>query len=339
MSRIKILSAEETKKLLTMNDVIDAVKGVYCDKAKGDTEVFPLVFHEFEPGVADMDIKSGWVKGASIFGLKLVSWYGNNVEKGLPALVGTVIVCDDKTGEPIGILDGAYVTGIRTGAAGALGAKYLARENSETLLIVGAGHVAPFQIAATLQLMPQIKKVMVYDPIKFEGAKTLVSSLAHILKEELNMEIPSGIEFEAVENPEEATKASDIIITVTPSKGPIIKSDWVTPGTHISCIGADMGDKQEIEGEILAKAKVYVDDLPQNINVGEIEIPIKQGIIKAEDIIGELGHVINGAVKGRESDEDITVYDATGTALLDLVTAKQALLAAEKENVGVTVTL
>ncbi len=339
MAEIRVLNAEQTKELLTMKDVIAAVESVYVDKAKGDTEVFPLVFHEFDPGVADMDIKSGWVKGSGIFGLKLVSWFGNNAAKGKPMLVGTVIVCDDETGEPIGMLDGAYVTGIRTGASGALGAKYLARKDSETLLVVGAGHVSSFQVAGVLELMPSIKKVMIVDPIKFEGAKKMVEGLEGILKEELNMEIPEGVTVEAVESLEDATRLADVIITVTPSKAPLIKKAWLKPGTHISCIGADMGDKQEIESAILADAKVYVDDLAQNINVGEIEVPIKEGVIKAEDIISELGHVIIGATKGRENDEEITVYDATGTALLDLVTGKQALVAAEKEDLGVVITL
>ncbi len=339
MGQIRVLSAEQTKNVLSMEDVIGSVSSVYSEKANENTVVWPLVFYEFEPGVSDMDIKSGWVKGEKVFGLKLVSWYGENAKKGLPMLAGTVLVCDDETGMPIGILNGSYLTGIRTGAAGALGAKYLARENSENLLIVGAGHVASFQIAATLILMPQIKKIRIYDGIAFEGAKKLADNIGHILKEELDMELPKDVEFEAVDNIEEATKASDVIITVTPSRKPIIMKEWVKPGTHFSCIGADMSGKQEIDGNILVAARVFVDDLAQNINVGEIELPIKEGVIKPEDIVGELGHIINGKMIGRENDEQITVYDATGTALLDIIVGKLALDVAAQKNVGSVVEL
>ncbi len=339
MGQIRVLSAEQSKDVLSMEDVIGAVSSVYSEKARENTVVWPLVFYEFEPGVSDMDIKSGWVKGEKVFGLKLVSWYGENAKKGLPMLAGTVLVCDDETGMPVGILNGSYMTGIRTGAAGALGAKYLAREDSENLLIVGAGHVASFQIAATLILMPQIKKVRIYDALSFDGAKNLANNIGHILKEELNMELPGGVEFEAVENIEAATGASDVIITVTPSRKPIIMKEWVKPGTHFSCIGADMSGKQEIDGNILATARIFVDDLNQNISVGEIEIPIKEGLVKPEDVVGELGHVIIGEKQGRENDDQITVYDATGTALLDIIVGKLALDVAKKKNVGSVVEL
>ncbi|MEA4987191.1 MAG: ornithine cyclodeaminase family protein [Anaerovorax sp.] len=339
MSNVRILNAEETKKLLSMAAVIRTVEQVYSEKAKGDTVVFPLVFHEFDPGHADMDIKSGWVKRADVFGLKLVAWFEGNKQKDLPMLSGTILVCDGSTGQPVGILDGAYITGIRTGAAGALGAKYLARPESENLLIVGAGHVATFQIAATLMLMPNIKKVRIYDPIVFKGAKKMADTIRETLVHDFKMTIAKDIVFEAVEDIQEATKKSDVVITVTPSKSPIILKEWVKPGTHFSCIGADMKGKQEIDGNILASARIFVDDVAQNCNVGEIELPLKAGLISKKDIIGELGHIINGVAVGRENDEQITVYDATGTALLDLLTGKLALDMAEKQNVGVCVTL
>ncbi len=339
MSKIKILSAKETKAILSMEDVINSVKEVYADKANGSTEVFPLVFHEFDPGKADMDIKSGWVKGANAFGLKLVSWFGENPSKGLPALAGTVVVCDDQTGMPIGLLDGAHLTGIRTGAAGALGIKYLGREDSNNLLLIGAGHVATFQVAATLILCPQIKTIRVYDPMSLDNARKFVNSLKELLKEECNYVPAKDVVFEVVEDIESATKESHNIITVTPARSPIIMSDWVQPGTHISCIGADMSGKQEIDGNILKKSKVFVDDLEQNCNVGEIEIPIQEGLIQKEDILGELGHVINKQVKGRESAQDITVYDATGTALLDIAVGKLALEISREKGIGVEVSL
>lgn len=334
MFDIKVLSREDTEKLLKMNDVLEVVKNVYRSKSEDKTCVFPLVFHEFEPGTADMDIKSGWLKESNIFGLKLVSWFGENVKKDLPALIGTIMVLDSTTGVPMGILDGAHITGVRTGAAGALGAKYLARPDSKTLLIVGAGHVSTFQIAATLLLFTDLETVMIYDPINFNTAANKASTIIDTLNNNFGIKVGENVKFTAVSDIKDATGKSDIIITVTPSRKPIIMREWVKPGTHFSCIGADMSGKEEIDPEIFKEARVFADDIPQCINVGEIEIPVSMGILRKEDIAGEIGDIIAGRVIGRENNDQITIFDATGIALLDLATAKLALDEAKKEYIG-----
>jgi len=339
MFDIKILNREETEKVLKMSEVIPVVEKVYELKALGNTAVFPLIFHEFDPGVADMDIKSGWLKDSEIFGLKVVSWFGENPKKGLPALIGTIMIMDSTTGAPIGLIDGAHITGMRTGAAGAIGAKYLARKDSETLLIVGTGHIAAFQIAATLALLPDIKSVLIYAPIEFNHAERLAGSIRNILKEEFDMTVSDSVSFAAVDDIQSATAESDIIITATPARKPIIKKEWVKKGTHFSCIGADMSGKEEIDPAIFTDARVFVDDIEQCINVGEIEIPVSQGILKKEDIAGEIGDIITNKTTGRENDDQITVFDSTGTALLDLLTGKLALEAAAKAGIGRTVEL
>jgi alanine dehydrogenase len=339
MFDIKILSKADTEKLLKMKDVINVVENVYKSKSEDKTCVFPLIFHEFEPGVADMDIKSGWLKEGNIFGLKLVSWFGENVKKDLPSLVGLIVVLDSTTGVPLGILDGAHITGMRTGAAGALGAKYLARPDSETLLLVGAGHVSTFQIAASLLLFPKLKSVLIYDPINYKTAVNKVNTIVETLSNDFGIKVDESLQFKAVEDIKEATGKSDIIITVTPSKKPIIMKEWVKPGTHFSCIGADMSGKEEIDPEIFRDARIFVDDITQCINVGETEIPVSRDIIKKEDIAGEIGDIIAGKTMGRENDEQVTIFDATGIALLDLATAKLALDEAKKISMGSTVNI
>lgn len=324
MFELKVLNAETAEKVLKVDEVVKAIEDVYKQKSNNDTVVFPLIFHEFNPGVADMDIKSGWVKGNKIFGLKLVSWFGENTAKGLPALVGAILVMDAETGLPKGILDGSYITAIRTGASGAIGAKALARGDSKTLMLVGAGHVAAFQIAATLSIMPQIEKIYVYDGLSQENAEKFACAMPETMSEKFDIDA-STVRFEAVTDLPAATADSDIIITVTPSREPIIKKEWVKPGTHFSCIGADMSGKEEIAPEIVGMARVFTDDIQQCINVGEIEIPIKKRLLKPEEIAGEIGDILTGKTIGRENDEQITVFDATGTALLDLVTGDLAL--------------
>jgi len=338
MFTIKVLNREVTEKVLNIKDVIKAVNEVYCLKSDGKAVVFPLVTNVFEEGKADMDIKSGWLQGSDIFGLKMVSWFGDNPSKGLPPLTGIVMVMDATTGAPLGLLDGGHITGIRTGAAGAIGAKALARPNSKTLMVVGAGHVATFQAAATLTLFPGIEKVNVYDGLSAENAERFAASMPALMADTFGIDT-SAVTFEAVTNLPAAVYGSDIIITVTPSYEPIIMSEWVKPGTHFSCIGSDMEGKEEIDPDIFRNARVFTDDTPQCISVGEIEIPIKKGILAPEHIAGEIGDVLTGKTAGRQSDDQITVFDATGTALLDLLTAKLALDKAAEAGLGETVEL
>lgn len=333
MLEMKVLKMEDTVKVLKMKDVIETIEEVYRAQSAGASAIYPLITEEFVPGSAEMDIKSGWLKDAGIYGLKSVSWFEQNEKVGLPALLGTILIFDAKTGAPVGLLDGSHITGIRTGAAGAIGAKLLAREDAKNLLIVGAGHVATFQAAATLLSFPGLEKVMVYDGLDYDNADRFAKNLRGTLAADFGMENVKA-EFTAVKDIAEAVGQSDIIITVTPSREPIIKKEWVKPGTHFSCIGSDMAGKEEIDPQIFAGAKVFVDDIEQCINVGEIEIPIKKNIMNRENISGIIGDIITGKISGRENDEQITVFDATGTALLDLLTGMLAIKEAEKQGLG-----
>ncbi|QUG41679.1 ornithine cyclodeaminase family protein [Psychrobacillus sp. INOP01] len=333
MFEFRVLSNDIVKQVLKVNQVIDLVETVYKSKSESKTETWPTIFYDFEPGKADMDIKSGYLKSEKLFGHKTVTWFGENEEKGIPTLIGLIVVFDAETGKPLGITDAAFITGIRTGASGAIGAKYLARKNSKNLLVLGAGNQAIFQIAATLTALPNLKKVMISarNKIKLES---FISSISQRLQQEFGIDTETII-FEEVECLESAVKNSDIIITVTSSRVPLIKNNWVQKGTHISCIGADMVGKQEIESEIMSKASIYVDDMEHCVQVGEIELPLKQGIITESNITGEIGDLILRKIKGRSNDEQVTVFDATGMALLDLYTAKIALQTAEEKGFGI----
>lgn len=339
MFEIRVLSQDDVKKVLNMNKAIAAVESVYRSKAENGTVVWPTVFHDFEKGKADMDIKSGYVKAAEIHGMKSVSWFADNEKKGIPTLIGLILVFDSKTGVPIGILDAAYITGMRTGAAGAIGAKNLARKDSKNLFVLGAGNQAAFQIAAFLTEMPNLKKVRIADVLNPENAKKFAAGIHTRLVEEFGLTLSSDVSFEAVTNLQESVSDSDVIVTVTPSRSPVIKKEWVKPGTHLSCIGSDMEGKEEIEAEIFCGARIFADDKQHCMEVGEMELPLKNGVITKEDIAGEIGDLLVGNVQGRTSDEQITIFDATGMALLDLVTGKEALDAAEKLGLGATVNI
>jgi len=332
MFEIRVLSKEDIMNTLKISEVIEVVESVYKLKSNNMTDTWPTVFYEFESGKSDLDIKSGYLISKKIFGHKTVTWFGDNVQKNLPTLTGMISVFDAETGILKGITDASYITGIRTGVVGALGAKYLAKENAENLLIVGAGNQAIFQIAGVLTLIPSIKRINIAAS-NFENAKIFAETISYRLKNEFDINA-EHIVFEPVKNLEIGVKESHIIITITPSRHPIIKKEWVQKGTHISCIGADMIGKQELESEILSSALLFVDDMEHCSSVGEIELPLKQGVINKEHIIGEIGDLILNKVSGRRNNEQITVFDATGMAILDIATADLALNIAEKSKIG-----
>jgi ornithine cyclodeaminase/alanine dehydrogenase len=236
---------------------------------------------------------------------------------------------------------------MRTGSAGAIGSKYLAREDSENLLMVGAGHQAFFQIAATLTVLNNIKEVTVYDPINYKFAVDFCNKAKLRLKSEILSKYKDDekfakkfdINFVVTDDIEKSAGQADIIITATTSREPLLKREWVKKGTHFTCIGSDMEGKQEIDENIFSMARVFVDDINQAANVGETEMPIKKGIITKESIIGEIGEVILSKIPGRVSKDDITIFDSTGIAHQDLLTASYLIKIAKEKGLGTMVEL
>lgn len=338
MYNIKVLSYEDVKQVSELKKVIECVKNVYISKSNDETEVWPTVVKEFDIGVSDLDIKSGYLKSMGIYGHKTVSLFTQNQEKGIPTLNGIINVFEDETGRCLGIMDGSYITSLRTGAAGALGAKYLARPESKTLMILGSGNQATYQIAATLTLISTIERVIVVNALDYTLAVDFVKTIKNRLEAEFKLDV-THVSFEAAKDIAIATGESDIIITVTPSRTPIIRKAWVRPGTHFSCVGSDMSGKEELDPEIMSNAKIFVDDKRHCIEVGEIEIPLKKGIINEDDIVGELGDLIAEKVEGRINQEDITIFDTTGIALLDIAAGKAVLESAEEKHIGITASL
>lgn len=336
---IKVLGRKELMQVLEMKKVIQGVESAYIAKAQGQAVVWPLVAHSFKKQGGIMDIRSGGVFGSEmVHGAKMLNNFPNNKEHGLPAFSGMLMVFDSNTGLPLGVMDASYITCMRTGAAGAIGAKALARPESKTLFILGAGNQAAYQIAASLIAMPNISKVYAADPLDPANAHRFADGLPSRLKSEFGIDA-SGVSFDAADDMPTAVGDSDIVITITPARSPVIKSDWVKPGTHFSCIGADMEGKEEIDPRIFTGARVFADDIDQCVRVGEMELPIKGGAFDRSLIAGEIGQVLEGKVGGRKSNDEITIYDATGLALLDLVTAKRAIELAKEKGIGQTVEL
>lgn len=337
MSVIKVLSAEDVERLFTIPMAIKAVERAYIEKYTGQGGAWPMVFHEFDPGHADLDIKSGHLCGAGVYGLKVVSWFGDNPGKGLPALFGTSLVFDLTTGEPRALVNAGPITDYRTGAAAAIGAKYLARPNAKTLLLCGCGALAPYLVSAALFALPGLERVLLTNPRNPEKAEKLCPAITEKV-DELMKAGGGSRQAEIVPTQlEPGVKQADVIFTATPAYEPYLKTEWVRPGTHLSCIGADMSGKEEVEAELFRTARVFGDDEGQCLSVGECEIPHKKGIL--DRLRGELGAVVAGVVPGRTDPEDITIFDSTGIALQDLASVADVLEAAVDKRVGAEVEL
>ncbi len=340
MSEIRILSAEDIQQVFTITDALAAVEDAYRQKAEGAGVAWPMVYAAFEPGVADMDIRSGHLSASGLFGLKLTAWFSGNPAQGQPEIYSTTLICDDTTGAPLALLNASAITGLRTGAAAALGAKWLARKDARNLLIAGSGHMSTFQVAALLAACEGINHVEVWDPRGSEAPKARVEQMRTQVADIL---AAAGIErtydLVAVSDGAHAVGHADVIVTITPATSPIIKRDWVRPGTHISCVGADMEGKQEIESALAAAARLYVDDRAQSVASGELEVAVKDGAISEADIVAELGEVIAGKAEGRTSDEQITVFDTSGIAVQDLASSKVAFDRAVERGLGTVVAL
>ncbi|MCI1974370.1 MAG: ornithine cyclodeaminase family protein [Limosilactobacillus sp.] len=351
MSKVTILNSHDIGTLLDIPAVIQVVKDAYAEKATKDGEIWPMVYNAFSE-TADTDIRSGFLKSKGIFGNKELTWFGNNSKKGLPELHGAVTLYSSETGAPEAFINAPALTGFRTGAAGAVATKALANPNTETLLMVGAGGQAAYQIMAQICVLPELKQVLIYDPMSSENAGKFVQelpqklttlfadnvqtnqpTLAAKIKEQIK-----HIKFIAASNIIEATKNSQVIVTATPSTKPLIKAKWIQPGTHINAIGADMEGKQELDTQLYQNARAFADDLDQASEVGETQNPIKENVIKKDDVT-EIGNVIAKKVAGRQDPKEITIFDSTGIALQDLEAANLALQRAKQFNVGVVVDL
>lgn len=335
--KIITLSQLEIKKVLELDKVIEGVEKVYSQKSDGKTAVWPSIEYNFEEEKAVMDIRSGYVKGEKLHGAKMLNNFPLNVDKGISSFSGLLLIFDSTTGLPLGVMDASYITSMRTGATAALGVRALAREDSKNLLIVGAGRQAFYMLAATLLVMPQIQNVRIIDPLSYENAVNFTNSIISRLADELNIKVRNDISFSAVDDLPGVLSDTDAVITITRAASPIIKKEWVKPGTHFSCIGADMAGKEEIDPELFKDARIFADDINQCISFGEMEIPCKMGIITKEFVTGELGEVLSCKKQGRISDDDITIFDATGLALLDIVTGKLAIDLAVEKGLGTTV--
>ena len=305
-----------------MDDTLKAVEMAFRAKGQGTVQMPPKMYLYYETHKGDLRVMPSYIPSLDISGVKVVNVHPNNPKKyKLPSVMATILLVDPANGYPIGVLDGTWITMMRTGAASGVASKYLARADASVLALVGAGAQAETQLEAILKVR-KIKKVKLYDIVRAISER-FVKKYKHL-----------KLDFKICSTVKECVEDADIICTVTPVRKPIVKFAWIKKGAHINAMGADAPGKEELEPLLVKRAKIIIDDWDQASHSGEINVPLSKGIISRKDIHAEIGDVVTGKKKGRTSPKDITIFDSTGLGVQDLTTANIVYNIAKKKKLG-----
>lgn len=304
-----------------MRDALAAVEEAFRQHGLKQVQMPVKIYLDFKRHSGDLRCMPAYLEELDIAGVKIVNVHPNNPKKGLPSVMAVVLLNDPRTGAPLAAMDGTYLTDMRTGAAGGIAAKYLARRNSKVLGIVGSGRQARTQLLATSEIF------------NLEQVKVASRSIKDCEKFKREMEKFVDCEITIAGTVQEVCDC-DILATTTPVREPIVKSEWILEGTHINAIGADAPGKEELEPSLLKRAKVVVDDFAQAVHSGEVNVPIAKGLLSESEIYAELGEIIAGKKAGRESESEITIFDSTGLAIQDVATASMVYRRAKRRKIG-----
>ena len=322
-----LLSREDIKKVFTMKDAIEADKKAFQLVVEGKCDA-PLRTNIQAPKHEGCFLfMPAYVEEMDTASLKIINIFPHNIDNGIPSSPAQVLLIDGKTGIVIAVLDGTYVTQLRTGAASGAAFDVLARKDARIGALIGTGGQAATQLEAMLAAR-DIKEVRVFD-LNYDRTK----EFADRMQEEL---ASYGAKIVAAKTSDEAVEGADLLITVTPSSKPVFDASKVKEGATISCVGAYQPHMQELDPAILTRAsKIYFDSEEAVLSEsGDILIPLADGTITKEDFTGDLGQLIKGQIPGRESDEEIIVFETVGVAAQDLMAAKAIYDRAVEAGIG-----
>lgn len=317
-----IVPEREIAGLMTRQAAFDAVESVFAAMAAGDAYNFPVVREAIGHEDALYGFKGGFDRAGLTLGLKAGGYWPNNLEKrGLINHQSTVFLFDPDSGKPSAMVGGNLLTALRTAAASSVSIKHLARADAKVIGMIGAGHQAAFQLRAALD-QRSFEKV-----IGWNYHPEMLPNIERVAVE-------AGVPFEAVEL--DGMTEADVIISITSAFAPSLMAHNVSPGTHVACMGTDTKGKQEVESALLAKARVFTDEVAQSITIGEAQHAVAEGLISQSDV-AQLGAVINGTHEGRSADDQITLFDGTGVGLQDLAVAAAVVDLAVEKGIAIEV--
>lgn len=319
--RTLILTRETIKGLVDVRESVAAIEEAFKLYGKGKVEMPPKVYLRLDRYHGDFRAMPAFIEKLGCCAMKWVNVHPRNRMIGLPTVMAIIILSDPRNGFPLCIMDGTYATDLRTGAAGGVAAKYLARKDSERIGLVGCGAQGRAQLRA-LDVLFDIEQVNIWG---HEGS--YVEEFIRNMKGlKLNLRVSRSIQ--------DCVKDCDIVVTTTPSRRPLVKLKWLKKGAHINAIGADAEGKQELESAILKRAKVVVDGWEQASHGGEINVALKKGLISRRDIYATIGQIVAGKKEGRATHDEMTVFDSTGLAIQDVAIANLVYKKALENKAG-----
>lgn len=323
----RLLTRKDIQSILPMESVIELVEQAFEQQALKRTVMPVRSCIPIEKNNGIVCSMPAYIESMNALGMKVVSTFRDNPGKyGIPSVQATILMNNSETGQVMAIMDGVYITGMRTAAASAIATKHLARKDSETLGMFGAGGQALYQLQGQCAVSG-IKRVKVYD-VNSKYRDAFVQKASKIVGE--------SVKVEAVDNPEQVVKGSDIIVTVTTSKKPIFDGNWVEEGTHINGIGSYEPFARELDTTTIKRAsKVVVDAYDAAmVEAGDVIIPIKERAVTANHVYAQLGELVAKIKLGRTDDKEITVFKTVGTAIQDVSTAIWVYTMAKAKGIG-----
>ena len=319
-----ILGRSDMVGLLTPSEYNDCVEHAYRMHGLGRVYMEPKSHIVLSKYKGEFEVMPSYIEEPEAVACKWVSIREDNAQYELPAVFSILIYTHPETGFPLAICDGSHHTLMRTGSSAAVSAKWLARKDSKVLAIIGAGSVCEGALLTCDPVFPW-EEVRVWS----RSQASVDRFLAEAAPKVPHLRVVGTTDLEA------AVRGADVIVTGTHARGPLVRAEWVKLGAHIAALGADLEGEQELDPRLLQQGRVFVDDIRQCRHDGEINVPLREGLITEADLAGEIGKVICGELAGRESDEQITVFDSTGIALQDSATVPLEYERAVAAGVGV----
>jgi alanine dehydrogenase len=319
-----ILSWTDMVGLLTPAEYVDRVEHAYLMHGLGRVYMEPKGHIVLDRYKGEWEVMPSYIEEPEAAACKWVSIREDNAQYELPAVFSILIYTHPETGFPLAICDGSYHTLMRTGASAAVSAKWLARKDSKVLAILGSGLVGRGTLATCAT-------VFAWEDVRV-WSRTRESVDRYLVEEAPKY---PHLEIKGTTDVEEAVTGADVIVTGTHARRWLVDDAWVKPGAHIAALGADLKGEQELDPRILRRGRVFVDDIRQCREDGEINVPLSEGAITEDDVAGEIGKVICGELEGRQSDDQVTVFDSTGIALQDSATVPLEYERAVAAGVGV----
>jgi ornithine cyclodeaminase len=307
---MKVISEIHLRRLVGEDEALEAVETAFRALAEGRVVQPPPLGMDLEGVRGEVHVKGACLQGEPVFAVKVASGFYGNPERGLPTGSGLVLVFDASTGFPLALLqDNGFLTELRTGGAGALAARLLAPDRPLTTGVIGAGSQARYQLRAIARVR-KLRELRVWSPVPEEVAAYVEEVTPALRAPVRGVGTPSG-----------AVQGADLVVTVTPSREPLVELGWLANGVTVLAVGSDGPEKQELATEILGAAgKVVVDSRAQCLELGETHHAVSAGVLAPEGIHAELGEVLLGKRPGREGDEQI-VCDLTGVGAQDAAIA------------------